>query len=473
MVRALVAAVVWVTGCLQTEGAGRRAWLRTTLVDDNRDVLDREPELTAGKFRVMAGRPYDFMRGSLGVFLRDAARPDARPTAHGSAAASRVLVLGDPHPENLGSFRRGDGRFVLEFNDFDGATFGPYHLDVRRLAVGFWLAAARAGLDVEAREVIARAAASGYVAEIDRLARGLVPLRVRPRAGFGRIVDDPLDRAEQEGDARALLDTYTRVASGRHVLRFGEIEPSLTSGVIEDTVQRLDDDEGRLLHAALASYPQTLIGSPPPPAFFRLKDAGRRLGAGVASYPRLRFYALIEGPSPSLDDDVLLEIKEVASPAHYPGYDLSASRPVGDDGERAVRAQRALHEVADADPLLGWARVAPLAFRVRQRTRYQRGISVDRIAEKIAAGTWTVEDLAQLALVAGRLLARGHALAPTATGERGLGALRAALGLSPAGFVEETLGVARDCGARVLDDHATFVALLDEEGPWLGYTASR
>ncbi|MCA9560007.1 MAG: DUF2252 family protein, partial [Myxococcales bacterium] len=223
--------LVLLTGCVQAEDAGRRAWLQSLLVQDNRPLLEREPALTAGKFRKMGARPYDFLRGSLAVYLADAARPDAMPTRFGSAAASRVLVLGDPHPENLGAFRRGDGRMSLEFNDFDGATFGPYHLDVRRLAVGFVVAGLQAGLDDDAARALAGAVAEGYVLEIDRLGRGLAPLRVRRGVGFGHIVDDLLRRAERDGDAREHLDDYTRVKGGQRRLRRGEVEAPPMPGV--------------------------------------------------------------------------------------------------------------------------------------------------------------------------------------------------------------------------------------------------
>ena len=92
--RTLVAlGLVLLTGCVQAEDAGRRAWLQSLLVQDNQLLLERERALTAGKFRKMSSRPYDFLRGALVVYLADAARPDAVPTRFGTAAASRVLVL--------------------------------------------------------------------------------------------------------------------------------------------------------------------------------------------------------------------------------------------------------------------------------------------------------------------------------------------------------------------------------------------
>ena len=75
-----------------------------------------------------------------------------RPTtAFGDPASSRVLLVGDPHPENIGTFRAADGTILVEWNDFDAAGYGPYEADVRRLATAMVVAAGDDTLDLLAR----------------------------------------------------------------------------------------------------------------------------------------------------------------------------------------------------------------------------------------------------------------------------------------------------------------------------------
>jgi uncharacterized protein (DUF2252 family) len=82
---------------------------------------------------------YAFMRGSLGQFRRDLEAPvgfDTR-TRYLTAEASTVQIVGDPHIENIGTFRLENASLAVEFNDFDAAAYGAYHTDVWRLATSW------------------------------------------------------------------------------------------------------------------------------------------------------------------------------------------------------------------------------------------------------------------------------------------------------------------------------------------------
>ncbi len=456
------------SGCDAPSSDARVSWLQSTMVDDNRILLERAPDAVADKFRKMASRPYYYFRGNMRVFIDDTTRPGpgSVPTRFASGPASRVLLVGDPHPENLGTYRPAEGVLVFEYNDFDAAMYGPFHQDVRRLALGFAMALREAGLDFEALAPVVEAVGAGYVAEIAALDAGQPPIEVRPRAGFGVIVDDLFRRAKRDGDVQEALDEYTVVEGSARVMFHGDVERPV-DGLITDRVTPLAPDEDRLVRGLLSGYPATLLGAEPA-GFFAIKGISRRLGAGVSSYPLRRYYALIEGPTPALDDDRLLEIKEVLDPTRGPARHLSDRAFVG-NGRRVVEAQRRLHVRPDCDPLLGWSEAEPLQVRIRERTKYQKGIDVERIVDRMAESRWTVQDVADLARVAGRLLARSHARATTLDGQPGLDPIVAALGDAASAFVGETTGFVEQYLPRTEADYAAFVQLLAEEGPWLGY----
>ncbi|MCA9545010.1 MAG: DUF2252 family protein, partial [Myxococcales bacterium] len=212
--------------CADADDVARGPWLQQVLVADNRPLAERDPAQTAEKYRKMASSPYAFFRATLSVFLGDARRPGPGfwPTAFGSGPATRVLALGDPHLENFGSFENGLGVHTLEINDFDGATFGPYHLDVRRLALGVHVGADQIGLSAADRDAAVQAALDGYVAELQSESAGAPPVAVTPQAGFGAVVDDLLRRAARDGEAREELDEYTRVVDGTRVPWYGVLE---------------------------------------------------------------------------------------------------------------------------------------------------------------------------------------------------------------------------------------------------------
>ena len=452
----------------------RAAWLQTTLVLDNQVFLDTEPAEGQAKFARMSLGLFAYFRGTLGQYARDLGQGGGAgrtSSAYTTAETADIALIGDPHPENLGSFRRADGTLVLEFNDFDAATYGPFEFDVRRLALGFHVAALELGLEPPERH--AEAAVRGYVAEIAALAAGAAA----PREP-GRIARHTLKKAAEDGALREELQDYTRVVAGERVLFTGDVEPGIawtTAGhamtVARDTVAAVTAAEAQQIAQVLADWPTTLHDPAAlPPAARALKGAVRRHGAGVASYPAPRFYALLEGPSAALDDDLLLEIRRVYDPAALPGLPRLPSRPFADNGARVVALQRALQSTPDCDPLLGHASPGGAAFRVHDRSKFQRGVDLAKIAEKLAEDDWHADDVADLADDAGRLLARSHARARRQSGPVALPALAAALAPDPDGFVAETLAFVADYAPVVETDHALFLAALAAVGPSLGYS---
>jgi len=470
----LLVPLLWLgcTACVDLDGQDRRAWLQETLIEDNLALLARDPATTGGKFLKMGSSPYNLFRGTVGQFVRDSAQrgPGYLPTRFGSVEGSRVLLVGDPHLENLGTFRAASGELLVDFNDFDASGYGPWILDVRRLALSVWLTAAllpEDGVDAVSPGELAASVARGYADEVSAETDGSPPLRVR--AGeHGAILDDLFERAEANGDADTALSDYTRVVGGRRVMVFGELEAGPVEGVDGDVVRAPPVEEQRLVEAHLAQVGATLIASIPQDQL-AVKGVSRRLGAGVSSYPLWRYYVLVEGPTQAPDDDWLLEVKETSDPPRRPGLAVHPGRQFASNGARVVSSQRALQERPDADPLLGCLDLGRLSFRVRERTSYQRGLAVDRIVERVGDGRWSVADLQELATIAGRLLARAHLNAPTLHGGDALLIVAADLGGDRDGLAEETTRFVEVYGPQLLTDHQLLNALLADEGPTLGY----
>lgn len=450
-------------GCSPIEpDAAREAWLWSTLRDDARPYIERDPGLAAARFALMDSDAYTFLRGTLGQYLRDAREggPAFPPSAFGGGAAAEVLLFGDPHLENLGTFRDARGSLRLDFNDFDAAMYGPYPWDVRRMALSVEIALRLSG--IQGTQAAVRAVAEGYVAEIGALSTGQPASVATPEASV--IVGWLFEKATEEGGAREELADYTTVTDGRRRLLRGQLSPP-ERGLVVRALAELSWAERRLLDAALADY-ASATGRPL--AALRPLDAARRLGAGVASYASFRYYVLLDGETGALDDDVLLELKEappqrVGAPARAIG-----AHPYSDEATRVVASTRALQSSPDNDPWLGVARVTPQTFRVRNRTAWQKGLDRMKLDEKLTDGKWTPADVVHLARIAGRLLARGHALAPGRRGIPGLAALAADLNGRETGFVQESTGFALAYADVLERDAETLHRLIETEGPLLG-----
>jgi hypothetical protein len=394
-------------GCARAQAMemDRSETLRRALLDHDRQALARDSTLVAAKYARMARTKFAFFRGTAWLWPPE-------PSRFATPAAAQVAVIGDPHPENVGTFLVGTAR-AIEFNDFDLAGYGPFTDDLRRLAVGLWIVADMADLKHKQRVRLVEDTVDGYLAELDGLAHGKPPLALR-------------------------ADTLT-----------GDLEEILAPADSEAKELPASKEDDTLARAILAGYPRSLLGTAPPGDRFRLKSLSRR-HAGVSSFTVLRLQAIVEGPTSSPTDDWTLEIKESLGPA-----------------AQIVAIQRQFQERPDVDPLLGWAAVNGREFRVRQVLPGQRRLDAERLAKQVKSPNWGKRDLKDLGQALGRLLARGHALARGRDGKPGRIALGAAI-TDGAGLRAETVAFAEKHAALNTDDFHLFQKLLAARGPLLG-----
>jgi hypothetical protein len=379
--------------------------LRRALVDHEGPLLARDPNLVAAKWARMARTKFAFFRGTAWRALHP-------PSRAMNPAAAQVAVIGDPHPENVGTFLDASGMRAVEFNDFDLAGYGWYVADLRRLAVGLWVVADMADLKHKQRIKVVEDLVGGYLAEVSGLQQGKPPVALRADALSGEL-DEILSSPDADGrDAPA------------------------------------SKEEEALARAILAAYPKSLLR--PVKGSFALKSLARRQ-AGVSSFPVLRFHAVVEGPTPAAGDDWVLELKESIGPAAL-----------------SVAIQRQFQERPDLDPLLGWASAGGREFRVRQFLPGARRLDAERLAKQVKSPRWAKRDLKDLAHALGRLLARGHCRAPGRDGKPGLAGIAAAVG-DGEGLRNETVEFAAKQAEVSSDEFHLFQKLLEEKGPLLGW----
>ncbi len=474
-----------ILGCSGSSQPPRESYLRQLLIEDNWMLLRRPNEwiegqhrkLTEEKLRLMSQDLYAYFRGSVIVYLRDQTMlyGETIPTAFGSPTSGYTSAVIDPHPENIGTYYAIDQTLRIDFNDFDASMYAPFLFDVRRLILGYWIAAQAIGIaerEKAAQDAIASTIAGAYHDEIIRMKAGGAPYKPRRDGTQSTVVEDLWNRAKRDGDANEDLLEYTRIQGDQRVMFYGVVEAD-SNGILQDRTGPIDTEEERLLREVLRSYPQTL--SEPqrfPAGFFTWKAASQRFGAGVSSYPRLRYYLLVEGPSKALEDDILLEVKEIAEPPALPGFLLFPKQTFRNNAERVVWMQKHLQEDNQNDPYLGFVEIAPMVFRFRQRTKYQKNFSVARFREKYSENKWKSKDFLDFATEAGRLLARTHALSLTLQGKKGLLPIANVLENKRDAFVQEQERFINAYGPRTYDDFLLLGKLLDTHGPSLGYQAA-
>lgn len=451
--------------------AARQAWLVEALVRDNQIWLSRDLRLLAWKYEAMATDPYDYMRGTAGPWFEDLARAraDRVPTAFGSVAeAGEVLLLADPHPENFGTYLPGevpgptasDGAWEsdelrFEYNDLDGVAFGPWFLDLHRGATALAvLLSASEACDGDCVAAVLTAYGAAYADELVTE----TPWDPTQSTGFGRLVVDLREEADEEGRERKRLDRESTLdEDGR---RWLELDPEVTpegEGLVAPTVEEA---------AQVARLAAQLEAEGP--AGFRLLDAGRRYGAGISSLPAVRYVFLWDQGDDGPEDDALMNVREVVDPPALPGLTTPVGGLFESQADRVERAPALLWSRPDSDPVLTGLTDGVLTFKATSWTSWNQDWDHEDIVEDLDEGKLDVDDLIGMVEVLGRALAQAHGRAPTASGGDAAAAIAADLAGREDLLAEELVAVGTAEAARTLDDHALFVDALGRYGPLLG-----
>src|SRR2546423_414767 len=170
----------------------------------------RVARLLPVKFKLMSASPFAFYRGSVEVMAADLAL-----AAH---TGIEVQLCGDAHVKNFGFYATPGSDIVLDINDFDQTTRGPWEWDVKRMTASIVLAGRDAGDSVAKCRNAAGAFVDEYCAWMGRFAR--MPTMDVARHRTTRDPDDPvmrsaLEKAERVTPLDSLHKLTHKTKSGR------------------------------------------------------------------------------------------------------------------------------------------------------------------------------------------------------------------------------------------------------------------
>jgi uncharacterized protein (DUF2252 family) len=398
----------------------------------------REESLVPLRMGRMAESPFAFLRGACAVMAGDLART---PTS-----GLQVLIDGDAHVNNFGLYGTPQRDVVIDINDFDEATIGPWEWDLKRLVASVNVAGRENGLDAEERRSAVLRCARGYAqnarrltnfgiletwslfayAELERHEDELAREGVAIGNKFRAVIKKVLSKARRTHNDTLLKKVARRQADGGW--RFAEEPPILTS--IDETVKRA-------VIASLVDYAETL----PHEYRFMLRrysvaDVCHRV-VGVGSVGLRAYLVLLFGNGD--DDPLFLQVKEAVAPAHAPYLPPTNFRSTH-EGRRVVGAQRALQSLGD--PLLGYTTIDGNPYFVRQMKNFKASMPTEWLTgEPFEFWVW----------VCGVLLARSHAR----TGD--IAKIAGYIGKSEV-FSEALAEFAEAYGDQTERDHAALVA---------------
>ncbi len=346
----------------------------------------RVPQLLPVKYGRMQVSPFAFFRGAVAIMAADLGRL--------ANSGLHAQLCGDAHVQNLGSFATPDGKLVFDLNDFDESIRGPWEWDVKRMAASIVLAGAESGHERAGCRDAAEMFAESYCRAIDEFSEMPILMVARHQIHREKKIR-PIHAALQQSERARPLDLLKKFTErdGHGSPRFRDLRPGFW---------RVRGQKAKEVLGALGGYRRNLA----PDRrhlfdLFRSVDVGFKV-VGTGSVGLRDYVVLFEGSG--VRDPMFLQIKQEVASA-YAKY-VTAAYP--HEGRRAAEGQQAIQPISDL--LLGWTTVGHHHYLVRQLNDHKGSIDLLKLRG---------EGLGSLALVAGELLARGHARSGDACEIRG------------------------------------------------------
>lgn len=368
------------------ETTPRESHGRWTPAKDRPDPVDivlasdkgRQEHLLPLRHARMAASPFGFLRGAADVMAWD--------LAHTPTVGLPTVICGDAHVGNFGLFGTPQHDVVLDINDFDEATIGPWEWDLKRLVASVNVLGRENGLDIKERRTAVMLSVAGYRSNMVRL-RSMGVLDV----WYLHTVADRIDIAEIARWSPRVAKMWPKAqaviakaaAKARHADNALLLRKMADRGVdggwrfVEDppVLARVDARTKQQVIDGLNAYATTVASERRYMLQrYHVRDVAHRV-VGVGSVGTRAYVALLFGNSDA--DPLFLQVKEARPPAHAP-YLPRLEPPNDHDGRRVVMGQVLLQ--AAHDPLLGWTNIDGRDYYVRQMKNMKGALPMEYLS---------------------------------------------------------------------------------------------
>ncbi|KPC55352.1 DUF2252 domain-containing protein [Amantichitinum ursilacus] len=368
----------------------RDTWVVNDVYNYNHIYATTDSADLATKMSTMNSSAYSFYRGTADIFFHDMTTLPA--SAYANSATAHTWIGGDTHIGNFGAWQDSAGKAVFGVNDYDTGYLGQYVWDLRRAATSVVLAGRENGIKDADITTAINTLVTAYLTQLGAFNGSSTEKTFQlTTSNTSSVVKDVISAAAE--DKRSdLLAKYSTVSSSKRTF--------LTSS----TLVKPGTATYNAVVAAVATYVSTISsGKQYAASFYTVKDVRQKLGSGTGSLGRLRYYALLEGPSTSTSDDVIIELKQEAT------SDVAIANPAGlstgdyanNEGDRVARTAKAL--VLNADVLIGYTSINGVPYYVHEKSPFAEDFDYTDLSSASKLNTAMT--------YIGQALASAHALA--------------------------------------------------------------
>lgn len=218
---------------------------------------------------------------------------------------NRIYILqGDLHAENFGSYLNSDGIINFDVNDFDESYVGPFTWDVKRLCASINLICYSKGFSDDEIEKVLKACVDEYLKQIYSFCK-------QSKENFA------LTLKNTTGKINKLLNETKLKSHVEHLNKRTYIEDYNRKFIRSKYIQSVDNVLHEQLISAFQKYVETIPdnkkhmnrNSNNKEITYNIKDIVQSLSPGIGSAGKISYLFLIEGPTETLENDIILYMK--------------------------------------------------------------------------------------------------------------------------------------------------------------------
>jgi uncharacterized protein (DUF2252 family) len=336
----------------------RPTWVVNDIYNYNHPYAATDSTDLAIKMQTMNSSAFYFYRGTADIFYHDMSTLPA--SDYVNATTNYTWLGGDTHIANFGAFQDSSGNTVFGVDDFDEGYLGQYVWDLRRTATSIVLAGQENGLSTSDITTAINTFVGAYLAELNVFVSSNKTEKSfqLTSSNTSSVVQSTISTSADDSRS-SLLSKYTSTPNGVRSFQTTSDLATVSSGTYSAIV------------SAVSAYVQTISASKQYPAgYYTVKDVRQRFGEGTGSLGKLRYYVLVEGPTTSDSDDVILDLKQEATsnvaivdPGQLPVTDYASN-----EGDRVARTNKA--QLINAAVLIGYTTINGIPYYVEEKSPY-------------------------------------------------------------------------------------------------------
>jgi uncharacterized protein (DUF2252 family) len=348
-------------------GTNRSNFIKTEVQEANSFITDAT--VRSAKYADMKVSSFDFYRATAHLYYKDLQSGlIGVPSLWKTTSGTKTWIQGDFHTQNVGFFDNDLGTVKLDVNDFDESYAAPFYWDLIRLVSSIFLQRTQVGFNFTLTE--ARASADAFLQEYQNSLTAVngnsseKTLELTSSNTDGITKNKIQDLVASKSNS-ILLAKWTVTPSGNRM--FDLTNPDLTTMTASEWS---DVSSGWNTYLTNLGSFYTSKGA----SYFTIKDKVKRLNSGLGSQGVKKYYLLLQGPSSSNSDDILLEIKEQKLPSLFLEGSLSVATYNSWFTTHANRSKTALKALlVNADNFSGAINGISLKYMVRKMSPYKYG----------------------------------------------------------------------------------------------------